>query len=491
MPKCHSGIEGLDEITGGGLPQGRPTLISGEAGSGKTLFAIEFLVRGAMVYDEPGVFIAFEERAEELAQNVASLGFDLDALVRQGKISIDHIAVERNEILEAGSYDLDGLFIRLEYAINSIGAKRVALDTIEVLFAGLNDQATLRSELRRLFHWLKDKGVTAIITGERGDNALTRHGLEEYVSDCVIVLDHRVSGQISTRRLRVVKYRGSAHGTNEYPFLIDENGITVLPITSLGLEHGASSEFISSGVPSLDEMLGGKGFFKGSSILVTGTAGTGKTTLAGHFAKAVCEQGETCLYFAFEEGRDQIVRNMRSVGIDFAPCIKSGHLHIDSSRPTVYGLEMHLAVMYKRISQLKPQVVIMDPVSNFLSVGVREDVQAMLTRMVDFLKAQQITALFTHLNHGRDNIDATETAISSLVDTWVLVRDIESNGERNRGIYILKARGMAHSNQIREFLVTDHGIELVDVFREQGGSVLTGTARRERIAREQEKKALA
>jgi circadian clock protein KaiC len=485
LPKCPTGIEGLDEIASGGLPRGRTTLISGAAGSGKTLFATEFLVNGATQFNEPGVFVSFEERPEELTQNASSLGFDLDALSRQGKITIDHIAVERSEILEAGDYDLEGLFIRLEHAINRIGAKRVVLDTIEVLFAGLNDQAILRSELRRLFHWLKDKGVTAIITGERGDSALTRHGLEEYVSDCVIVIDHRVLGQISTRRLRIMKYRGSAHGTNEYPFLIDENGISVLPITSLGLEHPASSEYVSSGVPQLDEMLGDKGFFKGSSVLVTGTAGTGKTTLAAHFAKAACERGDTCLYFAFEESREQIIRNMRSVGIDFRPYIEAGSLYIESSRPTLYGLETHLAVMYKKIREIQARAVVLDPMSNFLSVGIREDVQAMLTRMVDFLKSQQITALFTHLNRGNDNVETTEFAISSIMDVWILVRDIENNGERNRGIYILKARGMGHSNQIREFLLTDDGVELVDVFRDPSGAVHIGTARKERISQAQ------
>lgn len=485
LPKCPTGIDGLDEITGGGLPKGRPTLVSGEAGSGKTLLAVEFLFRGATLYDEPGVFFAFEEYPSELAQNVMSLGFDLDSLIGQRKLIVDHVSVERSEILEAGAYDLQGLFIRLEHAIDSIGAKRVVLDTIEVLFAGLDDQAVLRSELRRLFQWLKDKGVTAIITGEQGDSGLTRHGLEEYVSDCVIVLDHRVNGQVSTRRLRVVKYRGSAHGTNEYPFLIDEDGIAVLPITSVGLEHGVSRERISSGIPALDDMLGGEGFYRGSSILVTGTAGTGKTTFSAQFLSAACRRGEKCLYFAFEESRDQIVRNMNSVGVDFAPCIETDRMHIVAARPTSFGLEMHLAMMYKTIRDIRPTIVALDPISNFLAVGIREDVQAMLTRLVDYLKSQHITALFTHLNRGDQDIETTEANISSVMDTWILLRDMEYNGERNRGIYVLKSRGMAHSNQIREFLLTDHGIELVDVYREPSGVVLTGSARLARLASRQ------
>lgn len=471
----------MDEITGGGLPRGRPTLVAGDAGSGKTLFAVEFLVRGATLYDEPGVFFAFEEQPEELAENVASLGFDLKALSEQKKIIVDHVTVDRNEILEAGAYDLEGLFIRLSYAIDSIHAKRVVLDTIETIFAGLDDQATLRSELRRLFQWLKDKGVTAIITGERGDGALTRHGLEEYVSDCVILLDHRVRGQISTRRLRIVKYRGSAHGTNEYPFLIDDQGITVMPITSIGLDHPATSDRISSGVPELDKMLAGKGFFRGSSILISGTAGTGKTTLAAHFANSTCMAGERCVYFAFEESRDQIIRNVRSVGIDLEQCIDSGLLSLYSSRPTVFGLEMHLAMMYKHIREVKPRAVVLDPISNFLTVGASEDILSMLTRLVDYLKSEQITAMFTHLNRP-DESPTTDMGISSIMDAWILLRDIEANGERNRGLFVLKARGMAHSNQIREFLLTDHGIELVDVYREPGGGVLTGSARLARVA---------
>jgi circadian clock protein KaiC len=486
LPKCPTGIEGLDEITRGGLPQGRPTLVCGSAGCGKTLLAMEFLVRGATQYDEPGVFLAFEETAEDLTQNVASLGFDLEELVAQGKLALDHVHVERSEIQETGEYDLEGLFIRLGFAIDSIGAKRVVLDTIETLFSGLSNETILRAELRRLFGWLKDKGVTAIITGERGDGTLTRQGLEEYVSDCVILLDHRVIGQISTRRLRVVKYRGSSHGTNEYPFLIDENGFSVLPITSAGLDHAASNERISSGVTRLDTMLGGEGFYRGSSILVSGTAGVGKTSLALHVVNAACQRGETCLYFAFEESPEQIVRNIRSLGIDLKPWLEQNNLHIFAARPTLFGLEMHLALMHKRIQALHPKVVVIDPISNLISVGDNEEVRAMLTRLVDFLKAEQITAFFTHLSSktaSDANPEATDYGISSVMDTWLLLRDIELGGERNRGLYVLKSRGMAHSNQIREFVLTDHGIELLDVYLGSEG-VLTGSARLAQEARE-------
>ena len=484
LQKAATGIEGLDEITGGGLPRGRPTLVCGSAGCGKTLLAIEFLLRGAIEFGEPGLFLAFEETAEELAQNVRSLGFDLDELAAQNKLLVDYVHVERSEIEETGEYDLEGLFIRLGYAIDSIGAKRVALDTIETLFGGLSNAAILRSELRRLFRWLKDKGVTAVITGERGDGTLTRQGLEEYVSDCVIVLDHRVTENLSTRRLRIVKYRGTVHGTNEYPFLIDENGISVMPITSLGLRHEASEERISTGVPRLDTMLGGKGVYRGSSVLISGTAGTGKTSLAGHFADATCRRGERCLYLAFEESESQMVRNMRSIGLDLAPWLKKGLLHFHATRPTAYGLETHLAALHKLVNELEPRVVIVDPITNFLKAGTQVETEAMLMRLIDFLKAQQITALFTSLTHGGSALEQSEAGISSLIDTWLLMRDIELGGERNRGMYVLKSRGMAHSNQIREFLLTEHGVELKDVYIGPEG-VLTGSLRLAQEAREQ------
>jgi circadian clock protein KaiC len=483
FPKSPTGIQGLDEITGGGLPQGRPTLVCGSAGCGKTLLAMEFLVRGASQYGEPGVFMAFEETAEELTKNVRSLGFDLDDLAEQKKLAVDYVYVERSEIEETGEYDLEGLFIRLGYAIDSIGAKRVVLDTLETLFSGLSNAAILRAELRRLFRWLKEKGVTAIITAERGSGMLTRHGLEEYVSDCVILLDHRVNDQVSTRRLRVIKYRGSTHGSNEYPFLIDEDGISVLPITSLGLQHEVSDERISSGISRLDAMVGGEGFYRGSSILISGTAGTGKTSLACYTAAASCQRGERCLYFAFEESASQLTRNMRSIGLDLQPWIKKGLLRFHSSRPTIYGLEMHLTTMHKMIEEQQPHLVVVDPISNFMAAGSISEASMMLMRLVDFLKGWQTTALFTNLTHGRGALEQTEAGVSSLIDTWLLLRDIELNGERNRGLYILKSRGMAHSNQIREFQLTPNGIELTDVYLGPEG-VLTGSARQAQEAKE-------
>lgn len=483
LPKAPTGIQGLDEITGGGLPRGRPTLVCGGAGCGKTLLAMEFLARGAIQYGEPGVFMAFEETAEELAQNVLSLGFDLDQLAKQKKVIVDFVRVERSEIEETGEYDLEGLFVRIGYAIDAIGAKRVVLDTIETLFSGLSNATILRAELRRLFRWLKDKGVTAIITGERGQGMLTRHGLEEYVSDCVILLDHRVIEQVSTRRLRIVKYRGTAHGTNEYPFLIDEDGISVLPITSLGLEHVVSNERVSSGIPKLDVMLGGQGYYRGSSVLVSGSAGTGKTSVATSFADAACRRGERCLYFAFEESPGQIVRNLRSIGLNLGPWVEQGLLQFQAIRSTLYGLEMHLAAFHKLVTDFKPDVVVLDPIGNLVHSGTRAEASAMLTRLVDFLKVQGITALLTSLPSDSDNPESTDVDISSLVDTWLLLRNIELGGERNRAMYILKSRGMAHSNQIREFLLTDNGIELRDLYVGPEG-VLTGSMRQAQEARE-------
>jgi circadian clock protein KaiC len=444
---------------------------------------MEFLVRGATVYNEPGVFMAFEESAEELTQNVRSLGFDLDELAAQNKLSIDFVRVERSEIEETGDYDLEGLFVRLGHAIDTIGAKRVVLDTIETLFGGLSNASILRAELRRLFRWLKNKGVTAIITGERGDKQLTRQGLEEYVSDCVILLDHRVIDQVSTRRLRVVKYRGTAHGTNEYPFLIDEDGITVLPITSLRLEHQASSERISSGVERLDEMLGGQGFYRGTTVLVSGTAGAGKSSLAAHFANAACARGERCLYFAFEESPSQIIRNMRSIGLDLARWVDRGLLQFHAIRSSIHGLEMHLSSFHKLIRQFEPNVIVVDPIGSLTQAGNSRDATAMLTRLIDFLKVQNVTAFLTSLTRGDEYLEGTDTEISSIVDTWLLLRDIEFGGERNRAMYVLKSRGMAHSNQIREFLLTDRGIELVDAYLGPEG-VLTGSARQAQEARE-------
>ena len=483
LPKAPSGIEGLDDITGGGLPRGRPTLVCGSAGAGKTLLAMEFLVRGATQYDEPGVFMAFEETKDELAMNVRSLGFDLEALGRSKRVAIDFVRVERDEIEETGAYDLEGLFVRLNYAIDTIGAKRVVLDTLEALFAGLSNTAILRAELRRLFRWLKQKGVTAVITAERGEGALTRHGLEEYVSDCVILLDHRVNEQVSTRRLRIVKYRGSVHGTNEYPFLIDEDGISVLPITSARLEHTASDERVSSGVPRLDVMLGGKGYYRGSSVLVSGTAGTGKTSLAASFASAACQRGERCLYFAFEESPGQLIRNMRSIGIDLEKWAQKGLLRFHAIRSQQDGLEMHLARFHKLLREFEPDVVVFDPIGSFIQAGTRRDATAMVTRLIDMLKVRGTTAFMTNLTSGGESLESTEIDISSLIDTWILLRDVELGGERNRALNVLKSRGMAHSNQVREFVLSDRGIELSDVYIGASG-VLTGSMRQAQEARE-------
>jgi circadian clock protein KaiC len=486
LAKCPTGIKGFDEITGGGLPAGRPTLVCGNAGCGKTILSTEFLVHGTLEYDEPGVFMAFEETAEELMQNAASLGFDLAKLVSRKKMVIDFVRVERNEIEETGEYDLEGLFVRLDFAISSIGARRVVLDTIESLFSGLKDTAILRAELRRLFRWLKDRGVTAIITGERGDKFLTRHGLEEYVSDCVILLDHRVSEQQSTRRLRVVKYRGSTHGTNEYPFLIEEKGISILPVTSLALSWNVSSERVSTGISRLDEMLGGEGYFRGSSILVSGTAGVGKTTVAAHFATAFGQRGERCMYCSFEEPEQQILRNMRSVGLELERWVRKGLLRFHFARPTHYGLELHLAILHKEIEEFGPATLIIDPVSSLEHVGSLHDVTAMLLRLLDFLKMRQITVMLTQLtNDATGSLEKTEVGLSSLIDTWLLVRDIELNGERNRALYVLKSRGMAHSNQIREFVLTSRGVQLVDAYLGTEG-VLTGSARLAQEARDRD-----
>ena len=483
LQKERTGIPGFDEITGGGLPAGRPTLICGSAGAGKTLFAMEFLVRGAMLYNEPGVFISFEETSEELATNVASLGFDLKQLIADKKLILDYVFIERSEIEETGEYDLEGLFLRLGYAIDQLGAKRVVLDTLEALFSALPNEAIIRAELRRLFRWLKEKGVTAVITCERGEGTLTRYGLEEYVADCVILLDHRVQNQISTRRMRIIKYRGTSHGTNEYPFLIDENGFSVLPITSLSLNHKAPTQRASSGIERLDTMLGGKGFYRGSSILVSGTAGTGKSTIAAHFAHAACARGERALFFAFEESQDQIVRNMRSIGLDLEKYVKQDLLHFQTSRPSNFGLEVHLGLIHKAITDYEPSVVVIDPITNFLAVASEADTKSMLTRLIDFLKTHQITAMFTSLTGSGSDVEDSEVGVSSLMDAWLLVKNIESNGERNRGLYILKARGIAHSNQVREFLLTDRGIELIDAYIGSEG-VLMGSARVSQTARE-------
>ncbi len=476
LEKTPTGIPGFDEISEGGLPKGRTTIVCGGAGCGKTMLGIEFLVRGAQEYNEPGVLMAFEETPEDIARNVASLGFDIEALANQKKLFLDFISVEPHEIQESGDYDLEGLFIRLQSAVDAVGAKRVMFDTLEALFSGFKNPGILRAEFRRLFRWLKDRGLTTVITAERGEGTLTRHGLEEYVSDCVILLDHRIKDQISARRLRIVKYRGTKHGADEYPFLIDERGMSILPLTSLLLQHTVSNERISSGVPDLDEMLEGKGYFRGSSVLITGTAGSGKSTLAASFVDAACRRGERCLYIDFEESRDQVARNMSSVGLDLDQWSKKGLLTHEAWRPTQFGIEMHLLRIHKLIEKVKPQCVVIDPITNLLNGSSDKEVYSMLMRLMDFLKVTGITAVFLSLTSGGADLEQTTVGISSLTDTWILLRDLELNGERNRCLYVLKSRGMAHSNQLREFVITDHGIRLLPVYIGPGG-VLTGSSR--------------
>ncbi len=481
LQKAPTGISGFDDITHGGLPAGRPSLVCGAAGSGKTLFAATFLVNGAVRFNEPGVFMSFEERAEDLAANVASLGYDLARLVSEQKLAIDHVRVERSEIEESGEYDLEGLFVRLAHAVEAIGAKRVVLDTIETLFSGLSDPAILRAELRRLFGWIKDRGLTAVVTGERGDGQFTRQGLEEYVSDCVILLDNRVQDQVSTRRLRIVKYRGSGHGANEYPFLIDDAGISVLPVTGAGLDHGVSSEIVSTGIPGLDAMLAPGGLYRGSSVLVSGVAGSGKTTVGAIFAEAACARGERCLVFVFEESAEQICRNARSVGLDLQAHVEAGRLSFEAARPSLYGLEMHLARMHRNIDRYRPEVVVVDPISALR--GPNSEVHSTLLRMVDLLKNRGITTVFTSLRNDDGVLDERDRGLSSLMDCWVKLEDVEANGEMNRVLYVIKARGMSHSNQVREYRMSASGIELIAPYIGPEG-VLTGTARLVQAARE-------
>jgi circadian clock protein KaiC len=460
LAKAPTGIQGLDEVTGGGLPKGRVTLVCGRAGCGKSLLAMEFLVHGAVRYGEPGVCMDFEETEEKLAANVASLGFDLHELAKRKKVLVDYVSIERERIAETGEYNLEGLFIRLAQAVKAIKAKRVVLDSIEALFSGLSDTSVLRAELRRLFRWLEDHKLTAVVTGEAGERTLTRHGLEEYIADCVISLDHRVTEQISTRRLRIVKYRGTSHGTDEYPFLIDRDGVSVVPITSLALTHKASTDRVSTGIPALDEMIEGKGFFRGSSVLVSGTAGTGKSSLAASFTSAACARGEDCLYFAFEESPSQILRNMRSVGINLEPWMKKGSLHFHAMRPTSTGLEGHLAAVHKLIDEIRPSVVVIDPITNLISALGTYDIKSMLMRLVDFLKVNEITSMFTSLTLGGDPLERTAAAVSSLMDTWIVLRDSKPNGRPRRELYVVKSRGMAHSREPRELIVSERGIEL-------------------------------
>jgi circadian clock protein KaiC len=463
LPKTPTGIVGLDEITFGGLPKGRPTLICGSAGCGKTLFGIQFLERGITQYDEPGVLISFEESKKDIAANVQSLGINTEELIASNKLRVDYVRVDRAEIEETGEYDLEGLFIRIGHAIDSIGAKRLVLDTIESLFGGIENTAILRAEIRRLFQWIRDKGITAMVTGERGEKTLTRQGLEEYVSDCVILLDFRVVDQIATRRLRIVKYRGSTHGTNEYPFLIDDRGISVLPITSLRLEHTVSTEIISTGIPAIDKLFKKGGLLKGSSILLTGTAGTAKTIMAAFFAAASCQRGESTLFFSFEESADQLIRNIKSVGLELMPFVKSGKLVIHASRPSLQGLEMHLLRLHRLIEQHKPTTVVIDPISSLLNVGDMNDVSEMLVRLIDSLKLKGINAYFTSLTHSQDGVDKdlTVDAVSSLADVWMRLEHEMHNEYRLRGLRIIKVRGMGHETDLQNFKITNNGIQLV------------------------------
>ncbi len=454
------------------------------------MFGLEFLIRGANDFNEPGVCLSFQETEDELASNVASLGFNLRSQLARKKLAVDHVLFNRSLIHETGEYDLEALFIRLAQAIDSVKAKRILLDSVEALFDGVESHLILRAELQRLFDWLKRRGLTAVVTGERGQGALTRYGLEEYISDCVILLDQRISDTILTRRLRVVKYRGSCHGTNEYPFLIDDQGISVLPVTSICLQHSASQDRVSSGVPALDSMLGGKGYFRGSSILISGTAGTGKTSLSAHFIDAACARGERCVFFSFEESPEQIIRNMRSLGLNLSRWVSKNLLRFSAARPTTYGLENHLSNIHKILNDFRPSIVVADPVTGLLYSGDSHDTRSMLLRLIDFLKEKQITALLTSLTSSAGALEETSVDVSSLVDTWLLLRDLESNGERNRGLYILKARGIAHSNQIREFLMTNRGVDLRPVYLGEEG-MLTGTARRARELKDSTKALIA
>ncbi|MCU1239480.1 MAG: circadian clock protein KaiC [Candidatus Acidoferrum typicum] len=483
LDKSPTGIVGFDEVTNGGVPKGRPTIVCGGPGCGKTMFALEFLVRGATDFNEPGVLMTFEETSEEMSKNVASLGFDLQKLAAKKKLVLEYVRIEPSEIQETGEYDLEGLFIRMQHAVKSVGAKRVVLDTLEAIFSGFSNTGMLRAEIRRLFRWLKDHGLTTVVTAEKGEGTLTRYGLEEYVSDCVIFLDHRVTDQISTRRMRVVKYRGSSHVADEVPFLIDERGFSVLPSSSMKLNHEVSSERISSGVKDLDEMLEGKGFYRGSSILISGTAGTGKSSMAAHFAQETCRNGERCLYIALEESPAQAMRNMRSIGVDLEKHVRKGLMRFEAWRPTQSGLEMHLLQIHKLVEQHKPSTVIIDPLTSLMTGG-RDQLHSMLMRLIDYLKMQQITGFFTALTTGRNKeIEETDVGISSLIDTWIFARDVELNGERNRCLHVLKSRGMANSNQIREFVMSKEGIHLLPVYV-GNGTMLTGSARISQEARE-------
>lgn len=484
VDKAPTGVRGFDVITGGGVPRGRATLVTGASGTGKTLFGVEFLVRGAVEHGEPGVLISFEETADDIAANVAGLGFDIPALRAQGLLAVDAFVSDGTQEVTAGPFDLDGLFLRLDAAVASVGARRLVIDTIESLFGRLHDEVALRGELVRLFHWIKARGLTAVITGEQGQGGrLTRFGIEEYVSDCVIVLDTRLHDDVSTRRLRVAKYRGSTHGTNQYPFVITERGFAVLPLTAMGLTYDAPDDRISSGVPALDEMLGG-GILRASTVLVSGSAGTGKTTIAAQAVEAACERGERALFVTFEESPAQLMRNMRSVGIDLQRWIDAGRLRIEAERSTAMGLEEHLVALDRYIEEAQPTVVALDALGSLGRVGTGTAVTATVARQVDAMKSRGITSVLTVLA-GEGEGEAASLAVSSLTDTWLLLRNVERDGERNRLLFVIKSRGTAHSNKVREFLLTESGAQLVDVFVDDDGEVLTGSRRERAIAEAQ------
>jgi circadian clock protein KaiC len=464
LEKCPTGIKGLDEVTEGGFPKNRTTLISGGAGSGKTLLGIDFLIKGAADFNEPGIFMSFEETEDDLYKDVASLNLDLPGLVSRKKILLEHVILNRKDIREA-DFNLEGILVRLEHAIDSIGAKRVVLDSIESPFAGITDAGILRIEIKRLFKWLKDKNVTALVTGEPNDGSYTRHGLEEFVSDCIILLDNRVKEQIAIRRLRVIKYRGSNHGTNEYPFVIDKSGLSVIPITSAGLNQPGTSKKVLTGISSLDKMFKKKpGFTLGSTVLVSGTAGTGKTSLAAAFALESCERGEKCLFLSYEESSGQLIQNMSSIGIDFAPWVKKGLLKIVSVRPSFFGLEMHLLDLYKIVDSFKPKSVIIDPLTSLIGEGDEREIRSMITRMIDLLKSRSITTFFTSLVSSSEKNDTSgEIGVSSLIDTWIVVRELEEDAgkKRIRGLFIVKSRGTGHESDVHKLILSDSGIRLV------------------------------
>ncbi len=463
LQKCPTGIKGFDEITEGGLPKNRTTLVSGGAGSGKTLLGIDFLINGATNYNEPGIFMSFEETEDELYKDVASLNLDLKGLVSKKKILVEHVVLERRDVQEK-EFNLEGLLIRLENAIHSIGAKRVVLDSIESLFAGFTDIGILRVEIKRLFRWLKEKQVTAIVTGEPSDGFYTRQGLEEFVSDCIILLDNRVKEQISVRRIRVVKYRGSKHGTNEYPFVIDNQGLSVIPITSAGLDQPGTAKRVSTGVSSFDKLFKGGGYTRGSTVLASGTAGTGKTSLAAAFAVASCKRGERCLYLSYEGSAGQLAQNMKSIGFEMEPLIKKGLLKIVSTRPSFFGLETHLLDLYKMIADFKPQAVVIDPLTSLIGQQNPVEIQSMITRLIDLLKTNGITGFFTSLVPSTEQNDSSgEIGVSSLIDTWIVVRALEEDEGRRRirGLYIVKSRGMGHSSDVHKIVLSDDGINII------------------------------